>query len=104
MLSSAGRCYAFDSRAAGYGRGEGVGLLVLKTLKSAIADGDAVRAIIRETGLNQDGKTQTITSPSQEAQMKLMCKCFESAKLNPLDVQYVEGESDKQIGGDSSMQ
>ena len=36
--------------------------------------------------------------------MKLMRKCFESAKLDPLDVQYVEGESDKQIGGDSSMQ
>lgn len=100
FLSTDGRSYAFDSRAAGYGRGEGVGILVLKTLKNAVKDGDSIRAVIRETLLNQDGKTQTITSPSQDAQEELMRKCYENVGINPATVPYVEAHGTGTQAGD----
>lgn len=50
-----------DAAANGYARGEGVATLVLKRLSDAISDGDHIECIIRETGLNQDGKTRGIT-------------------------------------------
>ena len=56
FLSPDGRCYAFDSRANGYVRGDGICMLVLKHIDDAIRDGDPIRAVIRATGLNQDGK------------------------------------------------
>ncbi len=100
FLSPDGRSYAFDSRAAGYGRGEGVGTLVLKTHKAALRDGDPIRAIIRETGLNQDGKTPTITSPSQTAQEDLMRRCYDSAGIDPATIAYVEAHGTGTQAGD----
>lgn len=90
MLSADGKSFAFDSRANGYGRGEGVATIVIKRLKDALAAGDPVRAIIRETLLNQDGKTDSITSPSQAAQATLMRNCYQKARLDPADTQYFE--------------
>jgi acyl transferase domain-containing protein len=58
FLNPAGRSKAFDESAGGYGRGEGCGILILKRLDAAIADGDNIRAIIRATGANSDGYTQ----------------------------------------------
>lgn len=58
ILGSDGRCYTFDERANGYGRGEGTGVLILKRLKDAIAANDTIRAVIRATASNQDGHTQ----------------------------------------------
>lgn len=100
MLSPDGRSYAFDSRANGYGRGEGVGTVVIKRLKDALADGDSIRAVIRETYLNQDGKTETITSPSQEAQEALMRECYRRAGLSPRDTQYFEAHGTGTPTGD----
>lgn len=57
FLSPDGRSYTFDARANGYGRGEGVGIVVLKRLSDAVRDNDNIRAIIRNTRLNQDGRT-----------------------------------------------
>ncbi|KAG6361752.1 hypothetical protein INS49_009980 [Diaporthe citri] len=90
MLSPDGRSYAFDSRANGYGRGEGVATIVIKRLDDALACGDPVRAVIRETCLNQDGRTETITTPSQSAQEELMYECYRRAGLDPRDTQYFE--------------
>ncbi|PVH94007.1 putative FSP1 [Periconia macrospinosa] len=90
FLSPDGKSYAFDSRANGYGRGEGVATLVIKRLKDAVKAGDPVRAVIRETLLNHDGKKDSFTSPSQAAQVKLMRACYLNAGLDPLDTQYVE--------------
>ena len=56
FLSPDGRCYAFDSRANGYARGDGICMLVLKHMDDAIRDCDPIRAVIRATGLSQDGK------------------------------------------------
>ena len=56
FLSPDSRCYAFDSRANGYARGDGLCMLVVKHIDDAIRDGDPIRAVIRATGLNQDGR------------------------------------------------
>ena len=57
FLSPDSKCYSFDHRANGYSRGEGFGVVVLKRLADALRDGDMVRAVIRATGTNQDGRT-----------------------------------------------
>ncbi|KAL8887312.1 MAG: hypothetical protein Q9215_005099 [Flavoplaca cf. flavocitrina] len=82
---------AFDHRATGgFGRGEGVGCLVLKPLDAAVRDGDTIRSIIRNSGVNQDGKTVGITMPNPDAQESLARSVYRSAGLDPLDTQYVE--------------
>ncbi|KAH8594177.1 hypothetical protein B0O99DRAFT_742091 [Bisporella sp. PMI_857] len=100
MLSPDGKSYAFDSRANGYGRGEGVGTIVIKRLKDALEAGDQVRAVIRESYLNQDGKTETITSPSQPAQEALIRECYRRAGLSPHDTQYFEAHGTGTPTGD----
>lgn len=82
---------AFDSRATGgFGRGEGVGCVILKPLDEAIRDNDKIRAVIRNSGINQDGKTVGITSPSSDAQEALAQAVYQAAGLDPLDTEYVE--------------
>ena len=57
FLSPDGKCFTFDSRANGYGRGEGIGVVVLKRLSDAVRDNDTIRAVIRASQVNQDGRT-----------------------------------------------
>ncbi|KAH2322432.1 hypothetical protein KXW87_009555, partial [Aspergillus fumigatus] len=64
MISADGRAKMGDDSADGYARGEGVACVVLKTLSAAGADGPPIDCIIRETGVNQDGRTRGITMPS----------------------------------------
>lgn len=66
----------------------------------AIRDGDPIRAVIRETAINQDGKTPTLTSPSQEAQEDVIRLCYQRAGLNPLDTTYVEAHGTGTQAGD----
>ncbi|KAF4965337.1 hypothetical protein FSARC_6852 [Fusarium sarcochroum] len=100
MLSPDGRSYAFDSRANGYGRGEGVATIVIKRLSDALAANDPIRAVIRETALNQDGKTDTITTPSATAQVELMRECYRRAGLDPRGTQYFEAHGTGTPTGD----
>ncbi|KAF7554507.1 hypothetical protein G7Z17_g2865 [Cylindrodendrum hubeiense] len=100
VLGADGKCYAWDSRAHGYGRGEGVATLVLKPLNSAVRDGDRVHAVIIDTGLNQDGKTTTITSPSADAQRQLIEECYRRAGLDLSDTAYVEAHMTGTATGD----
>ena len=90
LIGAEGKCYAWDSRAQGYGRGEGAAALILKSLDAAIKDGDQIHAVIRDVGLNQDGKTATITSPSTTAQAKLIEACYKRAGLDPSETGYIE--------------
>ncbi|KAH0433744.1 hypothetical protein CcaCcLH18_05731 [Colletotrichum camelliae] len=90
LVGKTGKCYAWDSRAEGYGRGEGVAALLLKPLSAALADGDHIHSIIRDIGLNQDGRTATITSPSLEAQVELIKACYARAGLSLSETGYVE--------------
>jgi acyl transferase domain-containing protein/NAD(P)-dependent dehydrogenase (short-subunit alcohol dehydrogenase family) len=90
MLSPDGRCKTFDSRANGYVRGEGAGMVVLKKLSDALKDGDAIYAVIRATASNQDGRTPGITVPSGEAQKKLAREALDMAGIDPKQVRYIE--------------
>lgn len=90
LLGTQGRCFSFDSRAEGYARGEGVGTVVLKPLSTAIRDGDTIRAVIRETGVNQDGRTSGLTVPSAEAQEKLIREVYWRAGLDLEQTKFVE--------------
>jgi pimaricinolide synthase PimS1 len=89
-LSADGRCYTFDARASGYARGEGGGMVVLKPLNRALADGDRIRCVIRGTAVNNDGGGDGLTVPSQAAQEQLLRLACERAGVDPHDVQYVE--------------
>lgn len=100
LFAEEGISYTYDSRSSGYGRGEGVVSLVLKPLDRAIHDGDNIRAIIRNTGANQDGKTNGITFPSKEAQAELMRSVYQSAGLNPDETGYVEAHGTGTAAGD----
>ena len=100
LFGTDGLSYSYDHRATGYGRGEGGGMIVLKPLDDAIANGDTVHAVIRHTGTNQDGKTSGPTMPSPEAQERLINKVYSQAGLNPLDTHYVEAHGTGTAVGD----
>ncbi|MES9511418.1 acyltransferase domain-containing protein [Streptomyces sp. NPDC000609] len=85
-----GRSKSFDASADGYGRGEGGGVLVLKRLSDAQRDGDRVLALIRGSAVHQDGKTEGIMAPSEEAQRHLLRRTYAMNGIDPLSVDYVE--------------
>ncbi|MET7719158.1 beta-ketoacyl synthase N-terminal-like domain-containing protein, partial [Streptomyces sp. NPDC005407] len=89
-LSPDGRCHTFDARANGYVRGEGGGLVVLKTLSRAVADGDPIHCVIRGTAMNNDGGGEGLTAPDRAAQEDVLREAYRRAGVNPADVQYVE--------------
>ncbi|RYO75255.1 hypothetical protein DL764_010541 [Monosporascus ibericus] len=79
-----------EMRANGYSRGEGVGVVVLKRLSKAIENGDTIRAVIRGTSINQDGRTPSISQPSQSAQASLIRMAYENAGLDFDTTRYFE--------------
>ncbi|KAL2825065.1 hypothetical protein BDW59DRAFT_162011 [Aspergillus cavernicola] len=89
MFSKEGRSFPFDARANGYGRGEGATGVVLKPLSAALRDGDPIRAVIRNSVLNQDGRTPGISVPSSTAQKEAIIKAYRQVKLD-LHADYVE--------------
>jgi acyl transferase domain-containing protein/thioesterase domain-containing protein/acyl carrier protein len=90
MLSPDGRCKAFDAGANGFVRAEGAGTVLLKPLSAAQAAGDRIYAVIRSTAANQDGRTNGMTVPSQQAQEELIRRACLSAGLDPSQIAYVE--------------
>ncbi|XDG05071.1 hypothetical protein ABKA04_004686 [Annulohypoxylon sp. FPYF3050] len=89
MFSKEGRSFAFDSRANGYGRGEGCTGIMIKPLSAALRDGDHIRAVIRNSALNQDGRTPGINVPSAAAQKDAILTAYRQAMLD-IDIDYVE--------------
>lgn len=94
FLSPDSLCYSFDSRANGYARGEGTIVMVLKSIANAIQDGDTIRAVIRSTGVNQDGHTPGITQPSANSQELLIRSVYEKAGLELSSTRYVEAHGE----------
>lgn len=91
LFSDAGRSYSFDHRAlSGYGRGEGAGCIILKNVKDAERAGDVIRALVANSGVNQDGKTNGITTPSCASQVELMRAVYKDAGLDPRQTGFVE--------------
>ncbi|GAA4224490.1 hypothetical protein GCM10022254_04030 [Actinomadura meridiana] len=89
-LAPDGRCKTFDDSADGYGRGEGSGVVVLKTLSRALRDGDRVYAVIRGSAVNQDGASGGFTVPNGEAQRDVVRTALDQAGVAPGQVGYVE--------------
>ncbi|WP_175962956.1 non-ribosomal peptide synthetase/type I polyketide synthase [Burkholderia pyrrocinia] len=90
MLSPDGRCKTFDAAADGYVRGEGCGMVVLKRLADALADGDRVLGIVRGTAVDQGGAGGGLTVPSRDSQERVIRRALNQAGLAPGDVSYVE--------------
>ncbi|ROW10959.1 hypothetical protein VMCG_00852 [Cytospora schulzeri] len=93
FLSRDSRCWSFDQRANGYARGEGFAVIIVKRLDDALRDGDTIRAVIRNTGLNQDGRTPGITQPSEEAQVELIKKTYRQANIDMKPTRFFEAHA-----------
>ncbi len=89
-LSPDSRCKTFDASADGYARGEGCGILVLKRLRDAVADGDRILAVVKGSAINHDGPSSGLTVPNQQAQKKVIRQALANAKVDPSAVDYVE--------------
>src|SRR5262249_38309860 len=100
MLSSAGRCKAFDAAADGYVRGEGCGLVVLKPLPAALRDGDRILAVLEASAVNQDGKSNGITAPNGAVQAELIQRVLKLASRSPSEVSCIESHGTGTALGD----
>ena len=90
MLTKSGKCHAFDARADGFVRAEGAGLILVKRLSDALANGDRIHATILATTVNQDGKTSGLMAPSVQAQTKMILDCLDSCGMGAEQIGYVE--------------
>lgn len=90
FMAPDGRCKTFDARADGFTRGEGCGVVVLKRLSDAIADGDRILSVVRGSALNQDGHTTTLSAPSGLAQQALVREALANAQVSPASIGFVE--------------
>ena len=95
-----GRCKAFDARANGYVRSEGAGVVVLKPLSKALADGDPIYAVIRGSAVNQDGRSNGSMAPNPLAQEAVLREAYRQAAVSPGKVQYVEAHGTGTLLGD----
>ncbi len=90
FMSGDGRCKSFDASADGYVRSEGAGIVILKPLSQAVADGDPVYAVIRGSAVNQDGFSQGMAAPNPEAQTAVLKEAYRLAQVDPAAVSYIE--------------
>ncbi|MGP3940695.1 type I polyketide synthase [Streptomyces sp. 6N106] len=89
-LSPDGRCFTFDERANGYVRGEGAGMVLLKPLASALADGDEITCVIEGSAVGNDGPGAALTAPDPGGQGAVLAAACRRAGVDPAEVQYVE--------------
>ncbi len=95
-----GRCKAFDAKANGYVRSEGVGIVALKLLSQALADGDPIIALISGSAVNQDGRSNGLTAPNRWAQEAVIAEAYRNAGVSPGQVAYVEAHGTGTLLGD----
>jgi acyl transferase domain-containing protein/NADPH-dependent curcumin reductase CurA len=100
FLSPSGHCRTFDAGADGFVRGEGSGVIVLKRLSDAIADGDHIYAVIRGEAVNQDGRSNVLTAPNGMAHRQLIRTALENAGLKPSQISYIEAHGTGTALGD----
>jgi acyl transferase domain-containing protein len=100
FMAPDGRCKTFDSRADGFGRGEGCGVVALKRLSDAIADGDRIHAVIRGSAVNQDGRSTVLTAPNGQAQKSMIREALEAAAVGPERISFVEAHGTGTALGD----
>jgi acyl transferase domain-containing protein/acyl carrier protein len=90
MLSADGRCKTFDASADGFVRSEGCGVIILKRLSDALANGDRIFSVIRGTAINQDGHTSGLTVPNGPSQQSVIRQALENGGVDASDVSYIE--------------
>ncbi|MFI4919816.1 MAG: type I polyketide synthase, partial [Legionellales bacterium] len=100
MMAPDGRCKTFDKEADGYVRSEGCGVVILKKLDKAVADGNRIYAVIRSTMANQDGASNGITAPNMLAQKQMLKDALYCADLKPNDIDYFEAHGTGTFIGD----
>lgn len=100
MLSPDGRCRAFDQGANGYGRSDGAGIVVLKRLSEALADGDTIYAVIHGSAINQDGRSRGLTVPGQSAQQTVIEAAARAGGVSAAQFAFVEAHGTGTPTGD----
>ncbi len=101
MMAADGHCKFGDVGADGYVRSEGAGLVVLKRLTDALADGDRIYAVIQGSSVNNDGRSgDYMTTPSQSGQMDMLRRAYQNAGIQPHEVQYIEAHGTGTRAGD----
>ncbi|MBU9159911.1 methyltransferase, partial [Burkholderia gladioli] len=101
MLSAGGRCRSFEADADGTAFSESVGIVVLKRLDQALADGDPLHGIVKASGVNQDGTSNGIMAPNGVAQEELMVDVYQRFAIDPADIDYVEAHGTGTLFGDA---
>jgi acyl transferase domain-containing protein/NADPH:quinone reductase-like Zn-dependent oxidoreductase/acyl carrier protein len=100
MLSQRGKCASFSADADGFVRAEGGGMVLLKPLGDALADGDRVHGVILGTASNCDGRTMGLALPSAEAQEDLLRRVYAEFGVHPDELVYFEGHGTGTAVGD----
>ncbi|KAL3480361.1 6-methylsalicylic acid synthase [Aspergillus californicus] len=99
-ISKEGACWSFDDKAKGYGRGEGAGAVVLKSLQQAVLDNDHVLAVIKGSAVGHDGKTNGIMAPNGKAQQLTARNALTMGNIDTLSIRYVEAHATSTLLGD----
>jgi acyl transferase domain-containing protein/acyl carrier protein len=100
ILAPDARCRPFSARPQGFVRGEGAGVVVLKPLSRAVADGDPVYCLVRGSAVNNDGFSQGLTAPSPAAQEEVLRQAYGAAGVAPRTVHYLEAHGTGTALGD----
>ncbi|MBP5972968.1 type I polyketide synthase [Brasilonema sp. CT11] len=101
ILSPDGHCRAFDAQAKGTVGGDGVGIVALKRLADALADGDNIHAVIKGSAVNNDGSSKVgYTAPSIDGQAKVIAEALAIAQVEPETINYVETHGTGTVLGD----
>lgn len=100
FLSPTGQCKPFDASADGYCRSEGCGLVVLKKLSRAVAEGDHIYGVIRGTAINQCGTAKSITHPDAETQGELLKSVLKSSRTSVASIEVIEAHGTGTQAGD----
>ncbi|WP_086831225.1 type I polyketide synthase [Streptomyces sp. NRRL B-24572] len=96
-----GRCKPFSREADGIGRADGVGVVVLRRLEDALADGSRIYAVIRGSAVNQDGRSNGVTAPSRWSQQKVLEAAYRRAGVSPDEVRFLEAHGTGTALGDA---
>jgi acyl transferase domain-containing protein len=96
-----GRCKPFSADADGIGRSDGLGLVVLRRLADAVADGQRIYAVIRGTAVNQDGRSNGVTAPNRWSQQQVISTAYRRAGVTPGQVRFIEAHGTGTVLGDA---
>ncbi|MFD4864884.1 type I polyketide synthase [Streptomyces sp. NPDC058412] len=101
LAAADGRCKPFSADADGIGRSDGVGLVVLRRLDDALADGQRIYAVLRGSAVNQDGRSNGVIAPNRWSQQRVLDSAYRRAGVTPDRVAFVEAHGTGTVLGDA---